>query len=144
VAKIFIVDDELVRAQTAELYLKDTGHEIVGCSARQLEELSDLVIRKVETGSGFFDILLLDVQFADHELGGVVLYRKLEQAGLSRRFHHVLLLTRHVATGSPEVRRILKEFMGDVGSPIANLLPREALEDGRLLARIEAILSRSE
>lgn len=139
--KVFIVDDEPMRAQTVEMRLQAEGCQVDGCSASQVRTLTDRVLRRLAERGEEFDILVLDIQYGDHELGGLHLYQTLQQAGLASRFGSVLVFTRHLASGSVEVRRDLFQFIENIGQPRANLLPREALEDGRLVARIREIMA---
>ena len=52
-------------------------------------------LREVRHVDDVFDALILDVNFANHRLGGIWIYSKLLIAGLRGKFRHLLIWTRY-------------------------------------------------
>jgi len=136
-ATALILDNNAAHREHIKNALSDNGHDAFVVSAGSTDEMAQAAeekLRQIASTDAPVDVLVLDMQLDDAQLGGAIVYEELVGAGCAQMWRHVLVVSIWCEGGNQAAA--LRDFMRENNIPEENCLPKRSARTEQLLKRI--------
>lgn len=140
-ASIFLIDDLPPERQRISDHLEKAGYRVVSVEGNSADALFEESKLWLDNNKEVLDILVLDVAYDHHLLGGITLYHRFEEAAYSARWRHLIICTQLVSSAQERDFNKLEDFMRNRRIPMANLIGKTTTMLDDLLARINEVIT---
>lgn len=136
-ANVLVVDDLPPERQRIANILLRSGHTVIAVQGNTTDTLFAETKLWLDQNAGVvFDILILDIAYDKHTLGGLTLYYRLEEGGYIYRWRHLILFTQLVSQAQEKDFARLETFMTNKCIPMENLISKHPTKLDNLIGRI--------
>ena len=140
-ASIFLVDDLPLERQQIADHLKKAGYTVVSVEGNTADALFEESRLWLDANDDVLDVLVLDIAYDHHLLGGITLYHRLEEAAYAARWRHLIICTQLVSSAQERDFNKLEDFMTHRRIPMTNLIGKTTTMLDDLLTRINELIS---
>jgi|GEM_PF-5612699 CheY-like chemotaxis protein len=136
-AKVLLVDDLPPERQRIAKALSKPGHNVISVQGNTTDTLfAETKLWLDENADVVFDVLILDIAYDKHTLGGLVLYQLLEEQGYISRWRHLILFTQLVSQAQERDFARLEAFLINRHIPMENLISKHPTKLDNLIDRV--------
>jgi hypothetical protein len=143
--RVLIIDDEVPTADGLKRFLEAAGVKVdMVVKPRYAEAAKEAcsVLRGIQKEEDAYTALVLDINYKDHFIGGIMVYTKILTEGLRGKFRHLIIWTKYYpsgGTGTNDAFKAVQIFRELSFVPALNVLPKTTDDHGKILDRIREL-----
>lgn len=139
-ASVFLIDDLPPERQRIADHLRKAGHTVVSVDGNSVDALFEESKLWLDDHGDVLDVLVLDIAYDHHVLGGIALYHRFEQGNYDARWRHLIIFTQLVHQALEKDFNRLETFMTNRRIPMDNLISKHPTMLDNLLTRINQLI----